>query len=299
MLCTGVHEQADNTADSVPCDRLPQLLLCTDLDRTLLPNGFQAESPAARPLFGKLAAEPFVTLAYVSGRDFHLLQKAIEQFDLPCPDFMVGDVGTTIYRRVAGSWQSWQEWHEMIGKDWQGTTTGELAALLDGIAELELQEPEKQGRFKLSYYTDPEIDSAILKARVRSRLAHCPAKVRSVFSVDEVNRLGLFDLLPESASKLEAVRFIIRRTGVDPERTLYAGDSGNDLEVLTSEIRSILVANAIDEVKRQARQGAPAGTLYIARGDFLDMNGNYAAGLLEGAVHYLPELASLLENGRR
>ncbi len=281
---------------------IKQVLLCTDLDRTLLPNGIQPESPAARPLFGKLAAEPFVTLAYVSGRDFHLLQQAIEEFDLPRPDFMVGDVGTTIYRQAAGSWhswQEWQEWQEMIGKDWRGTTTGELAALLDGLAELELQEPEKQGRFKLSYYTDPGIDSAILKARVRSRLAPCQAKVRSVFSVDEVNRVGLFDLLPESASKLEAVRFIVGRTGVAPERTLYAGDSGNDLEVLTSEVRSILVANAIDEVKSQARQGAPAGTLYIARGDFLDMNGNYAAGLLEGAVHYLPELAPLLENGRR
>jgi len=30
-------------------------------------------------------------------------------------------------------------------------------------------------------------------------------------------------------------------------------------------------------------------TLYIAKGDFLDMNGNYAAGVLEGVAHFLPE----------
>ena len=31
------------------------LLLCTDLDRTLLPNGEQPESPQARTLFARLA----------------------------------------------------------------------------------------------------------------------------------------------------------------------------------------------------------------------------------------------------
>ena len=40
-----------------------QLLLCTDLDRTVLPNGPQSESQGARTLFAALAARPEVTLA--------------------------------------------------------------------------------------------------------------------------------------------------------------------------------------------------------------------------------------------
>ncbi|MCI5126782.1 MAG: haloacid dehalogenase, partial [Candidatus Electrothrix sp. AR5] len=32
-----------------------KLLVCTDLDRTLLPNGPQPESPGARPAFAALA----------------------------------------------------------------------------------------------------------------------------------------------------------------------------------------------------------------------------------------------------
>ena len=38
------------------------LLLCTDLDRTLIPNGREPESPEARPWFRRLAAEPEVAL---------------------------------------------------------------------------------------------------------------------------------------------------------------------------------------------------------------------------------------------
>ncbi|NNJ94540.1 MAG: haloacid dehalogenase, partial [Halobacteria archaeon] len=74
------------------------LLICTDLDRTLIPNGPQSESPAARERFSELAARPEVTLAYVSGRHRALIERAIVNYRLPLPDFVIGDVGTTIYR---------------------------------------------------------------------------------------------------------------------------------------------------------------------------------------------------------
>lgn len=45
-----------------------RLLICTDLDRTLIPNGPQPESPKARALFRRLVSREEVTLAYVSGR---------------------------------------------------------------------------------------------------------------------------------------------------------------------------------------------------------------------------------------
>jgi hypothetical protein len=239
-------------------------------------------------------AAPFVTLAYVSGRDFNLLQQAISDYHLPCPDFMIGNVGTTIYHKPDGHWQEWQEWRDIIRQDWQGTTVTELAAHLSDLKELDLQEPEKQSRFKLSYYTDPNVDFASLQKKVRECLTNCPAEVKLVASVDEVNQVGLYDLLPAAASKLQAVNFLIEKTGVMPGRTIYAGDSGNDLEVLTSTIKAILVANATAEVRQQAVDKAPADSLYPARGNFMEMNGNYAAGLLEGIAHYLPELIAVI-----
>ncbi len=239
-------------------------------------------------------ANPFVTLAYVSGRDFNLLQEAINDYDLPAPDFMIGDVGTTIYYKPDGQWQKWLEWQEIIRQDWRETTLPELAAHLSDLKELDLQEPEKQSQFKLSYYTDANVDFASLQKKVLTRLSHCPAKVKLVASVDEVNQVGLFDVLPQAASKLQAVNFLVEKTGVMPARTIYTGDSGNDLEVLTSRIKAVLVANATTEVRQRAAEGAPTNSLYLARGNFMQMNGNYAAGILEGLAHYLPELVAVL-----
>ena len=67
------------------------------MDRTILPNGDQDESPQVRSVFSLLVERPEIHLAYVSGRDKRLIQQAITEYDLPLPDYAVGDVGTTIY----------------------------------------------------------------------------------------------------------------------------------------------------------------------------------------------------------
>jgi hypothetical protein len=81
---------------------------------------------------------------------------------------------------------------------------------------------------------------------------------------------------------------MMQQQGFLHENTVFAGDSGNDLDVLLSDIPAVLVANADAEVRSLAA-GAHKDTLYIARGDYLGMNGNYSAGILEGVAHYLPE----------
>ena len=43
-----------------------KLLLCTDLDRTLIPNGRQLEAPQARRRFTEFCESPEVTLVYVT-----------------------------------------------------------------------------------------------------------------------------------------------------------------------------------------------------------------------------------------
>ena len=91
------------------------ILICTDLDRTLLPNGAQAESPGARARFGKLAVRPDVRVAYVSGRDRPLVLQAIEKYRIPFPNYVIGDVGTSIYSVRKQQWELWQSWHQEIG----------------------------------------------------------------------------------------------------------------------------------------------------------------------------------------
>ena len=96
---------------------LQKILLCSDLDRTLIPNGYQKESDHARPVFRRLTEHASIYLAYVSGRDKNLILDAIEEFYLPMPDYAIGDVGTTIYRVTDGCWRLSDEWIREIAAD--------------------------------------------------------------------------------------------------------------------------------------------------------------------------------------
>ncbi len=270
-----------------------EILLCTDLDRTLLPNGAQVESPDARQRFTALAARPEVTLAYVTGRHQALVRQAINDYSLPTPDYVVADVGTTIYEIAGSEWQSWNEWNEEVAPDWAGLNHEQILGLFTGLSALTLQEPSKQAIHKLSYYVPLEIDHTELIDKMQTLLQKRNVSASLVWSVDEPAAIGLLDVLPERATKLHAVQFLMQQKDFTMADTVFAGDSGNDLPVLTSPLHSVLVANATNEVRKQAKQEAKEGktidALYIAVGNFHGMNGNYSAGILEGLAHYIPE----------
>jgi len=280
------------------------LLLCTDLDRTLLPNGAQAESPGARDRFTALVSDPRVTLAFVSGRDRARIERAMTNYRLPRPAFVISDVGTNIYDLRGGEWRVWEQWQEVIALDWRGYDNWRLGQLLDDFPQLRRQEISKQGHCKLSYYFPLHVEQEWLDAEIRRFLQGRGVRVNLVWSLDEPAGVGLLDVLPERASKLHALEFLRAALGIDETAMLFAGDSGNDLPVLASAIPSILVANAMSAVAAEAQAAAEAAgnrqALYLARGDFIGMNGNYSAGILEGVVHYHPELVGLFEGaGRR
>lgn len=264
------------------------ILLATDLDRTLLPNGSQPESPLARQRFRRLATRPEVRLAYVTGRHRELVEAAMAEYGLPRPNFVIADVGTSLYDVDADHWRPVQDWQQAIALDWEGRNQAELAAEVGEIPGLRLQEAAKQGACKLSYYAAPLVNPDELLRRLRQRLAASGARVNLVWSVDETTATGLVDVLPASASKLHALEFLRARLGISLSRTVFAGDSGNDMEVLVSGIPSVLVANAQESVRAEAAAAGDAATLYLAHGGLLGMNGNYSAGILEGVVHFIP-----------
>ncbi len=271
-----------------------RLLLCTDLDRTLIPNGKAPESADAREHFAALMARPEVTLAYVSGRHRALVEQAISEYDLPLPDFVIGDVGTTLYHVDAQqNWQLQNTWENAIAQDWNGKHSADLEILLHDISALKPQEAEKQNRFKLSYYVNSNQDQDALTAKIQTRLQAGNIKARMVWSHDEAAAVDLLDVLPARASKYHALEALMQLQGFDYASTVFSGDSGNDLEVLASPIPAVLVANAHPSVRalasRLASEGGYHEQLYIAQGDFMGMNGNYSAGILEGVAHYLPQ----------
>ncbi len=270
-----------------------RLLICTDLDRTLLPNGEQPESPEARPRFAAVAAHEEVCLVYVTGRHRELVEQALDDYALPLPRFVIADVGTTIYSITSADWQVCDAWSDAISPDWAGMSHDRLHALFADIEALTLQEPEKQQTFKLSYYAPADIDASGVLDRMRLRMEQRGIRADLVWSIDETGPIGLLDVLPPGATKLRAIEFLMARQEYGLHNSLFAGDSGNDLPVLGSPIRSVLVANATEDVRREAltlaEKNHTRDALFLARGGFAGMNGNYSAGILEGLTHYFPQ----------
>jgi hypothetical protein len=284
------------------------ILLCSDLDRTLIPNGDQPESPKARELFSLLAARPEISLAYVSGRNEQLVKKALDKYALPEPDFVIGDVGTTLYRldgeKGRKVWHLDQQWQQEIGRDWHDRSRDDVAGLLANVHGMGLrpQEEAKQNRYKVSYYTDPDLDGKAVRESVTVLLEERRICSTVIWSRDDAAYCGLLDILPRRANKLQAIRFLLEREKIPETDTVFAGDSGNDLDALTSGLKAILVGNSAADVRRAALEELGekglTGFLYIARGGLHGMNGNYAAGVLEGVAHFFPETVGWMPAGR-
>jgi len=274
----------------------PRVLLCSDLDRTLIPNGVDEESANARGVFYQLIQRHEINLAYVSGRDKGLIQEAIKGYALPMPNYAVGDVGASIYEIKQGQWQYCQGWEDEISGDWNGFNHDQLGALFLDFNTLELQESKKQSRYKLSYYVSIDVNKDALIDSMSKRLVENGIRASLIWSIDEEKNIGLLDVLPQCATKYHAIRFLMSRHRFSEEDTVFAGDSGNDLPVLVSGLQSVLVRNASDNVRNEALTALKAkgleSKLYLAKGDFMGMNGNYSAGVLEGLSYFMPDLLS-------
>jgi sucrose-6F-phosphate phosphohydrolase len=269
------------------------ILICTDLDRTLLPNGEQPESPEARRRFARLVAREQVRLAYVTGRHLALVERAIANYVLPRPDFVIADVGSSLYASAGDCWRRRADWDACFAYEWGDMDHAAIRLLFADMNELQLQEAAKQSRYKLSFYVPLYTDRHKLLPAMQQRLERHRVRASLIWSIDDPAGIALLDVVPESATKFHAIEYLMQREGFTTENTVFAGDSGNDLPVLSSSLRTILVANATGDVREEALQlSAYRGTsdrLYLAKGDFMGMNGNYSAGILEGVAHFLPQ----------
>ena len=283
-----------------------RLLLCTDLDGTLLPNGEAREAPGARTLLARLVEAVPLRLAYVTGRDPQRVRDAIRRWSLPAPTHVVADVGTSIFDAdETGAWHENASWRARNTELWGGRDGPALQALLDGVASLTPQEPDRQRPFKRSWYLPADARRERVEREVLERLDGAGVRTQRIFSLDPGTGRGLLDLVPEDAGKLGAVRHLRDSLGYASDEILFGGDSGNDLDVLVAEVPSVLVANADRATREAARAGAErAGNvarLHLADGApevlrELGLDGNYAGGLIEGLLRFHPELLPLLRS---
>ncbi len=256
-------------------------VLATDLDGTLIPlDNDPMQHSDLLQLKGHFESQSD-TLVFVTGRHLASTLQAILEYDLPQPHWIICDVGTSLYRcEQDGSVARVREYFELLSNIAASSLFESVKSRLALHDELRLQEAEKQGAFKLSYYTNGSQVQAVAEL-LQAELKNEPFQIIS--SLDPVHGHGLLDVLPRDASKAFALRWWSRITGIDSNKIVYAGDSGNDLAALTAGYRAIVVGNADQQVKDQVRSAHWAARwerqLYIAKAVA-------SSGVLEGCRYY-------------
>ena len=205
-----------------------RFVLATDLDGTFL-GGTEA---ARRALYGWIEANrDSVGLIFVTGRDPEFIVSLTKGTPVPTPDYVVGDVGTTI-AHVTGEGHVYPipALEEEIAALW-GDGGPRVRAALEGAPGLTLQATEF--RYRVSYDLAPSEMPPDLPARVQEM----------GFDV-LISDNRFFDVLPRGISKGPSLRKLVEHLGVPAPRVLAAGDTMNDHSMLASGLPAVAVGNS-------------------------------------------------------
>jgi sucrose-phosphate synthase len=234
-------------------------LLVTDLDNTL----FGDEQALARFMNWFNARRDQVAFGVATGRTLDSTLKLLRDHDLPVPDVMLTSVGTEI--RYGDHLLQDSGWENHIRAYWRPVP---LRALLDEHPQLKPQPRAHCTAYKLSYTAVPGKSLAL--GALYGLLHQHGLRAHLVFSHGRY-----LDVLPVRASKGRAVRYLAYKWGLRVDDILVAGDSGNDLDMLSGDTLGVVVGGHRKELK--ALNGTQ--NVYFAQQPF-------AHGILEGIEHY-------------
>ncbi|ARE40540.1 Alpha,alpha-trehalose-phosphate synthase [Rhodovulum sp. P5] len=205
-----------------------QFVLATDLDGTFL-GGAEADR---RTLYNWIEDNRVsIGLIFVTGRDPDFIMELCSQRGLPWPDYVVGDVGTTIAEVVPRHAITPIPALEADISDRWGDKGDAVRETLDGHPGLSLQ--PTAFRHRVSF----DLDAGTYCATAE----------------DKIERLGLdwlisdkrfFDVLPKGVSKGPSLKRLIAHLGIPQARVLAAGDTLNDLSMLECGLNAVAVGNS-------------------------------------------------------
>lgn len=260
-------------------------LLATDLDGTLLPPDVttrDAPESLALQRLKKSAVDGEIAIVFVTGRHIESVLQVMKTKELPEPEWIICDVGSSIYVSHQGSYQIVDDYVTHLDHLTGGSTAQSIRDHLRAVDPLTLQEAEKQRRYKLSYYCEAALMAdCVMQIEWILRDQRLPYGV--VSSIDPFDGRGLIDVLPDCVDKAYALNWWAQWQGLDPQRIVYAGDSGNDYAAFIAGFRGILVGNAEASLAERIRQHhdhtGTSDRIYFAKSI-------HAAGVLEGCRHF-------------
>lgn len=257
-------------------------LLTSDMDGTVIPLDHKPQREEEIDRFSNaFKSQKDLALAYVTGRDLQRVLNGIAHWKLPQPDWLICDVGTSLYHTDGnGSWNLSEDYRAEMTKQFGGHTAKDVAEVLQGYPE---QDVSRQTEFKHSYVFAVEDHPEQLVPEIGKKLADAGIRAELVYSVDVYTGEAFLDVLPTGVAKDFAVHFLLRQLGLDMDHVVYAGDSGNDEHAFKSGLKGIVVNNAdpklITTLKAWADNDVKRSKLFFATRPFI-------AGVHEGCRHF-------------
>jgi sucrose-6F-phosphate phosphohydrolase len=208
-------------------------LLATDLDGTLV-----GDKAGLRELLDFYDEQPYeVGLIYITGRHLASARTLIHDEQLPIPKALITDVGTEIY--MGSAFQKDEHWEARLMQDWMPAQVEEIAKEIDGIREQDLPVDSRR-----SYHvSDPQAVEQFRRLLQEQQVPH-----KLIFSGGKD-----LDILPPQSGKGQALQYLLERYDIADAKLLVAGDSGNDLEMLTLGFPSVIVGNAQPELQQHGQ----------------------------------------------
>lgn len=205
-----------------------RMVLATDLDGTFL-GGSDRDRDALYTWLDDNRAT--VGLIFVTGRDPDFIGDLCKAGRVPWPDYVVGDVGTTIaHVRPGHGISPIAALEQEIAQTW-GDLGPRVRERLDGHPGLRLQ--DTAFRYRVSY----DMDAAKFDARATDIVAEMGAD-----ALISDNRF--FDVLPRGISKGPSLLRLVDHLGVARTRVLAAGDTLNDLSMLVAGTPAVAVGGS-------------------------------------------------------
>ncbi|WP_245866501.1 HAD-IIB family hydrolase [Oceaniglobus roseus] len=203
-----------------------EFVLATDLDGTFLGG---SEEDRQR-LYGWIEDNrDTVGLIFVTGRDPMFIEGMCGD-GLPWPEFVIGDVGTTIAQVVDRKVSPIPALEEEIASRWQDSG----AKVRDALADISgLRPQETPFRYRQSFHYDPET----YDPRAEEIVAGMGFDTL-------ISDSRYFDVLPKGISKGPSLVLLANHLGIDHARLLAAGDTMNDYSMLAVGVPAVAVGGS-------------------------------------------------------
>ncbi|SUD39256.1 glucosylglycerol-phosphate synthase [Ectopseudomonas mendocina] len=231
------------------------MLLATDLDGTFL-----AGDPEDRlSLYQTIAAHPEIKLAYVTGRSLESVLPLLADPTLPQPDYIIADVGATLVH--GDSLQPIQPLQSVVDARWPGES--QVASAIEPFG-LERQDVPQARR--CSYFCTPE-------------QAANPAlrEIADELGCDLLYSAELYlDFLPKGVNKGSSLQALADWLELDHDQVLAAGDTLNDLSMLSASFHGVCVGQSEAALLEATR--SHSRTLHASRPG--------CGGILEAFAHF-------------